>query len=59
MCDINEIIKDINAGANKENDINKIADDIVKHFGDITGIDLNDYVYKDDENIGGECNEQL
>lgn len=57
MCDINEIIKGINAGANKENDINKIADGIVKHFGDITGIDLNDYVYKDDEIIGGECNE--
>lgn len=57
MCEINEIINRINAGVNKENDVNKIADGIVKHFGDITGIDLNDYVYKDDEIIGGECNE--
>lgn len=49
MCNINEIIKDINAGANKENDINKIADDIVKHFAYVSGIDLEEYVYESEE----------
>ena len=58
--DINEL-KEIINNINNQSDINSISDNIVKHFAEISNIDLDDYVYKDNETqaeqVGGESNE--
>ena len=63
--DLEKLISDINKSKVNQSDINEISKDILNHFSYVSGIDLDEYVYKDDESIYpnvetevGEVNEQ-
>lgn len=65
MNNINDLIQDLNKHAAKE--VDDIVTDILNHFSYTTGIDLDDYVYKDNETeptetetpAGGEADGQI
>lgn len=61
---INDIIETIkNSSDNNPKDINEITTNILNHFSYVSGIDLDEYIYKDSENIeetvGGETDGEV
>lgn len=61
-----EELKELINNINNQQDVNSIADGIVKHFAEVSNIDLDEYVYKDgteetetETPAGGEADEQV
>ena len=60
--DLEKLISDINKSKVNQSDINEISKDILNHFSYVSGIDLDEYIYKDNETeapVGGETDEQV
>lgn len=58
--DLENLISDINKSKVNQCDINEISKDILNHFSYVSGIDLDEYIYKDSETeapAGGEADE--
>lgn len=51
MRNLEEIISDLNNSKVNQCDINEISKDILNHFSYVSGIDLDEYVYKDNESV--------
>lgn len=63
MNDINDILESVKDSVNNTNDIDQIVTGILNRFSYISGIDLDEYIYKDSENIeetvGGETDGEV
>lgn len=60
--DLEKLISDINKSKVNQSDINEISKDILNHFSYVSGIDLDEYIYKDSETeapAGGETDGEI